>query len=144
MIRLTRCYRFCASHRLHASGLSDAENRAIYGKCNNPYGHGHNYLLEVSVAGEAPPADGVLVPVGELDALVRREVIGKLDHRSLNGEIAAFRQGEGGAAPTTENLAREIQRMLNSGWARAFPDGGPRLERIRVRETRNNFFELRI
>ncbi len=142
MIRLTRRYRFCASHRLHVTAMSDDENRAIYGKCNNPHGHGHNYMLEVSVAGESASPDGILAPVPALDALVRSEVIDKFDHRSLNQEIPAFR-APGGVVPTTENLAREIQRILSERWPDAFPSTGARLDRIRLEETNNNFFELR-
>jgi 6-pyruvoyltetrahydropterin/6-carboxytetrahydropterin synthase len=142
MIRLTRRYRFCASHRLHVAAMSDEENRTIYGKCNNPHGHGHNYVLEVSVAGENVAPEGILVSVPALDALVHRQVIGKFDHRSLNQEIPAFR-GPGGAVPTTENLAREIQRILSGRWHDAFPSIGARLDRIRLEETDNNFFELR-
>jgi 6-pyruvoyltetrahydropterin/6-carboxytetrahydropterin synthase len=142
MIRLTRRYRFCASHRLHTPAMSDTENRTLYGKCNNPYGHGHNYVLEVSVADVAAAPEGVLVPVNALDSLVHRQVIEKLDHRSLNHEIPAFR-APGGTVPTTENLAREIRRMLAEHWPEAFPSIGPRLDRIRLEETDNNFFELR-
>ncbi len=142
MIRLTRRYRFCASHRLHAAAMSDEENRRIYGKCNNPHGHGHNYVLEVSVAGDNASPDGILVPVPALDALVRSQVIEKFDHRSLNQEIPAFRV-PGGAVPTTENLAREIQRILSERWHDAIPCSGARLDRIRLEETDNNFFELR-
>lgn len=142
MIRLTRRYRFCASHRLHVAAMSDEENRAIYGKCNNPHGHGHNYVLEVSVARESASPDGILAPVPALDALVQSQVIEKFDHRSLNQEIPAFRI-PGGAVPTTENLAREIRRILSERWEDAFPSIGARLDRIRLEETHNNFFELR-
>ena len=142
MIRLTRRYRFCASHRLHVAAMSDEENRMIYGKCNNPHGHGHNYVLEVSVAGDNASPDGILAPVPALDALVRSQVIEKFDHRSLNQEIPAFR-APGGAVPTTENLAREIQRILSERWHDALPSSGARLDRIRLEETDNNYFELR-
>jgi 6-pyruvoyltetrahydropterin/6-carboxytetrahydropterin synthase len=141
MIRLTRRYRFCASHRLHVAALSEEENRTIYGKCNNPHGHGHNYVLEVSVAGECASPEGILAPVAALDALVRREVIEKFDHRSLNHEVPAFRAPQGGV-PTSENLAREIRRILTEHWKDAFLPIGVRLDRIRLGETDNNFFEL--
>ena len=130
MIRLTRRYRFSASHRLHTSALSESENQALYGKCNNPYGHGHNYVVEVSVSGPADPATGMVAYLGELDAYVAREVLEVFDHKYLNEEIAAFRE----RVPTTENLCIEIYNRL-----RAFP--GARLERVRMEETSLNSFE---
>ncbi len=138
MIRLTRRYRFSSSHRLHAAALSEEENRALYGKCNNPYGHGHDYVLEVSVRGPLDPASGRAADWRALDALVRAQVLDAFDHRNLNAEVAAFQE----VVPTTENLALEIRRRLEDQWAAAFADEWPRLERIRIEETKRNRFEL--
>jgi 6-pyruvoyltetrahydropterin/6-carboxytetrahydropterin synthase len=125
-----RRYRFAASHRLHSAQLSDAENHRVYGKCNNPYGHGHNYVLEVRVSGAVDPATGMIVNLSELDSFVQREVIEPLDHKSLNEDVDAFRA----TVPTTENLCKEIyQRLKNFQLAK--------LEGIRVEETSNNAFE---
>jgi 6-pyruvoyltetrahydropterin/6-carboxytetrahydropterin synthase len=129
-IELGRRYRFAASHRLHSAKLSDAENVRIYGKCNNPCGHGHNYTVEISVSGDVDPATGMIANLADLDSFVQREVLEPFDHRSLNDEVEAFR----GEVPTTENLCLEIYRRL-----RAFPKA--KLERVRVEETSNNSFE---
>ena len=123
-IELGRRYRFSASHRLHSSKLSEAENRRIYGKCNNPHGHGHNYVVEVSVSGTVDPATGMIANLADLDGFVEREVIEPFDHKSLNEDVAAFREN----VPTTENVCKEIFARLKH-----FPKA--RLERVRVEET---------
>jgi 6-pyruvoyltetrahydropterin/6-carboxytetrahydropterin synthase len=138
MIRLTRRYRFSASHRLHSSALSASENAATYGKCNNPHGHGHDYALEVGVTGIPDPVSGRVVDVRDLDRLVEAEVLSKLRHRDLNTEAA----GLSGLVPTSENLAAAILKMLEASWRRSFPDGRPDLDRIRIHETRRNLFEI--
>jgi 6-pyruvoyltetrahydropterin/6-carboxytetrahydropterin synthase len=127
---LGRRYRFSASHRLHNSALSEEENCRIYGKCNNPYGHGHNYTLEVLVSGEVDPTTGMIANLADLDGFVEREVLEPFDHKSLNEDVAAFRS----KVPTTENLCIEIFRRLQP-----FPEA--KLERVRVQETSNNSFE---
>jgi 6-pyruvoyltetrahydropterin/6-carboxytetrahydropterin synthase len=129
-ISLTRRYRFSASHRLHSSRFSEEQNRALYGKCSNPHGHGHNYVVEVTVGGAVDPATGMIANLGELDPFVEREVVEAFDHKYLNEEIPEFRD----CVPTTENLCREIYRRLQS-----FP--AARLERVRIEETSNNSFE---
>jgi 6-pyruvoyltetrahydropterin/6-carboxytetrahydropterin synthase len=129
-IELGRRYRFAASHRLHTEKLSEEENARVFGKCANPYGHGHNYLLELSVSGEVDPATGMIANLADLDSFVEREVIDVFDHHSLNEDVAAFR----GVVPTTENLCIEIYKRLKS-----FPKA--KLERVRVQETSNNSFE---
>ena len=129
-IELGRRYRFAASHRLHSAQMSDAENARIYGKCNNPRGHGHNYTVEISVSGEVDPATGMIANLADLDGFVQREVLEPFDHRSLNDEVEVFRA----EVPTTENLCIEIYRRV-----RAFPYA--KLERVRVEETSNNSFE---
>jgi 6-pyruvoyltetrahydropterin/6-carboxytetrahydropterin synthase len=138
VFRVTRRYRFAASHRLHAAALSEEENRALYGKCNHPYGHGHNYVIEVSARGPADEA-GRAVDLGLLDGLVERHVVAELDHRDLNSEVARFAS----EVPTSENLAREVCRRLKQNWSGVFAGEWPRLERVRVGETRKNTFEIR-
>ena len=129
-VELGRRYRFSASHRLHSSKLSEEENRRVYGKCNNPYGHGHNYVVEVSVSGTVDPATGMIANLAGLDGFVEREVIEPFDHKSLNEDVSAFREN----VPTTENICKEIYQRLKH-----FPMA--RLERVRVEETGNNTFE---
>jgi 6-pyruvoyltetrahydropterin/6-carboxytetrahydropterin synthase len=129
-VELGRRYHFAASHRLHSKKLSEAENFRIYGKCNNPYGHGHNYTLEVRFSGAVDPATGMIANLADLDAFVNERVIDPFDHRSLHDEVPAFRE----AVPTTENLCMEIfQRLKSFSIAK--------LETVRVEETSNNSFE---
>jgi 6-pyruvoyltetrahydropterin/6-carboxytetrahydropterin synthase len=137
-VHLSRKYAFSATHRLHAPSLTDGENRAIYGKCNNPHGHGHNYEVEITVAGPVDPVTGRAVSIEALDALAAREVIDPLRYRNLNEEVAAFRT----AVPTTENLASEVYGRLRAAWAGAFPGGLPELEKIRIWETERNICEI--
>jgi 6-pyruvoyltetrahydropterin/6-carboxytetrahydropterin synthase len=129
-IALGRRYRFAASHRLHSDKLSAEENSRVYGKCNNPYGHGHNYVVEISVSGPVDPATGMIANLADLDGFVEREVIEAFDHRSLNEEVVAFRE----KVPTTENVCIEIYERL-----KYFPKA--KLERVRIEETANNSFE---
>lgn len=129
-LHLTRRYRFAASHRLHSPRLSEEENWRVYGKCNNPHGHGHNYVVEVAVAGPVDAATGMVANLADLDAFVEREVIEPFDHKNLNEEVPAFHE----QVPTTENLCMEIYRRL-----RAFPHA--RLQRVRLEETGLNSFE---
>ena len=129
-IELGRRYRFAASHRLYTAHLSDEENRRVFGKCANPYGHGHNYVLEISVSGEVDPATGMIANLADLDAFVERQVLEPFDHKSLNEDVPAFRE----TVPTTENLCLEIFQRLKT-----FPRA--KLERVRVEETGNNTFE---
>jgi 6-pyruvoyltetrahydropterin/6-carboxytetrahydropterin synthase len=129
-VELGRRYRFAASHRLHSRHLSEEENDRVFGKCNNPYGHGHNYVLEVSLSGKIDPATGMIANLADLDAFVERHVLEEFDHRSLNEDVAAFRD----KVPTTENLCIEIFDRLKH-----FPHA--KLERVRIQETANNSFE---
>jgi 6-pyruvoyltetrahydropterin/6-carboxytetrahydropterin synthase len=129
-IELGRRYCFAASHRLHSKKLSAEENSRVYGKCNNPYGHGHNYVVEIGVSGPVDPATGMIANLADLDGFVEREVIEAFDHRSLNEEVAAFRD----KVPTTENVCIEIYERLKQ-----FPKA--KLERVRIEETANNSFE---
>ena len=139
MFRVTRRYEFAASHRLHAAELSEEENRRLYGKCNNPYGHGHNYVVEVSVRGPLQGSTGRAVDTAALDELVRREVVVPFDHKNLNREVAVF----SGVVPTSENLGVEICRRLKRNWKQVFPGEWPKLERIRIGETARNIFDVR-
>jgi 6-pyruvoyltetrahydropterin/6-carboxytetrahydropterin synthase len=125
-----RRYRFAASHRLHSEELSEEENSRVFGKCNNPYGHGHNYVVEIHVSGPVDAATGMIVNLTDLDRFVEREVIEPFDHKSLNEDVEAFRA----KVPTTENLCKEIYERL-----RGFPLA--KLERVRIEETSNNAFE---
>ena len=129
-VSLSRKYTFAASHRLHSPEFSDVENQRLYGKCNNPYGHGHNYTLEVTVTGPVNPQTGMIANLSDLDAFVKSRVLDDFDHRSMNDEIPAFRK----TVPTTENLCKEIYERL-----RDFPHA--RVERIRIEETSKNSFE---
>jgi 6-pyruvoyltetrahydropterin/6-carboxytetrahydropterin synthase len=127
---LSRRYRLSASHRLHSEAFSDEENRRIYGKCNNPYGHGHNYVIEVTVSGQVDDKTGMVCNLADLDRCVQEEVIGRFDHTNLNVAKCFSNQ-----VPTTENLCRTVYGLLSE---RFF---GAHLERVRVEETSNNFFE---
>src|SRR5579859_3846583 len=129
-VELGRRYRFATSHRLHTGQLSEEENVRIFGKCANPYGHGHNYVLEVGISGDVDPSAGMIANLADLDSFVEREVLEPFDHRSLNEDVAVFRV----VVPTTENLCIEIFRRLQS-----FPQA--KLRRVRVQETSNNSFE---
>jgi 6-pyruvoyltetrahydropterin/6-carboxytetrahydropterin synthase len=129
-IVLGRRYRFAASHRLHSDGMSEEENCRIYGKCNNPYGHGHNYVVEINVSGAVDPATGMIANLADLDGFVQREVIEAFDHKSLNEDVEVFQR----TVPTTENVCKEIYQRLKH-----FPLA--KLERVRVEETSNNSFE---
>ena len=142
MFRVTRRYAFAASHRLHSSELSAEENRRLYGKCNNPYGHGHNYLVEVSVRGPLARATGRAVEVEALDELVAREVVRPFDHRNLNRDVAVFASAAPALVPTSENLGLEICRRLKRNWKQVFPGEWPKLEKIRIAETARNIFEV--
>ena len=138
MFRVTRRYGFAASHRLHSLTLNEQANRELYGKCNNPYGHGHNYVVEVSVRGPLDAVTGRAVDTGLLDELVRREVIAPFDHRNLNVEVPGF----AAVVPTSENLGYEICRRLKRNWRDVFPGEWPKLEKIRIGETPRNIFEV--
>lgn len=129
-LELGRRYRFSASHRLHTAHLSEEENSRVFGKCSNPYGHGHNYVVEVSLSGDVDPATGMIANLTDLDAFVQHHVLDEFDHKSLNEDVPAFRD----RVPTTENVCIEIFQRLKS-----FPEA--KLERIRVEETGKNSFE---
>ncbi len=133
-MKLTRRYRFSASHRLHSPALDEAENQRIYGKCNNPYGHGHDYVLSVCVKGPLDTATGRIVDLDVLDKLVAAEVMEPFEHKNLNEQVEVFET----LVPTTENLAVEIRRRLIAQW----PAGTTVLDNIRIEETKRNYIEL--
>jgi 6-pyruvoyltetrahydropterin/6-carboxytetrahydropterin synthase len=135
-MRVTRIYRFAASHRLHSDRLSDERNRELYGKCNNPHGHGHDYMLRVTVRGDVDPLTGRVVELRKLDRYVEENVLNVLDHKDLNRDVPGFH-----GVPTTENLALDIERRLRAGWSGQFRNA--ELDRIRVQETPRNTVELR-
>jgi 6-pyruvoyltetrahydropterin/6-carboxytetrahydropterin synthase len=127
---LTRRYMFSASHRLHCEGLTDKENWATYGKCNNPHGHGHNYFLEVTVSGRVDPATGMVCNLVDIDECVQREVLERFDHANLNS-LPEFE----GEVPTTEVLSVRIFDILKQRLRDAH------LEKVRIEETMLNSFE---
>ena len=127
---LTRRYRFSASHRLHSDAMSEAENRATYGKCNNPHGHGHNYALEVTVSGAVDPRTGMVCNLVDLDTFVEREVLDRFHLENLN-----MKQEFSNTVPTTENLSTAIFKILQRGFPQAH------LEKVRIEETMLNSFE---
>jgi 6-pyruvoyltetrahydropterin/6-carboxytetrahydropterin synthase len=131
MIYVTRRVEFSASHYYHNPHLSPEENRRIFGKCNNPHGHGHNYTLEVTVAGEVDPVTGMVMDLKDLKKLLEQEVLQLMDHRFLNKEVPAFAS----TIPTTENIAVEIWKLL----APKLVFG--RLHRIRLYETPDLFVD---
>ncbi len=127
---LTRTYRFCAAHRLHTDELSDEVNKKIFGKCNNPNGHGHNYTIFVTIQGEMDDQTGLITDVDQLDDIVQSKVVERFDHQHLN-----FDRGFQDMTTTGENLAKLVWQILE----KEIPGG--RLAKIGVIETRDNFFE---
>ncbi len=137
-IEVTRKYRFSASHRLHSDAFSPEENVVLFGKCNNPYGHGHDYELFVTAQGPLDARTGQVCSPALLDSLVDRRVVKDYEHRYMNIDLPEF----AATVPTTENVATAIADRLRQHWAEAFPSGEPRLSRVRIRETDRNIFEL--
>lgn len=126
---LSRRYRFSASHRLHVDALGPERNRELFGKCNNPFGHGHNYTAQITLSGPVDAATGMLTNLADLDSFAQRELLDRFDHQNLN-TLECFRD----QVPSTENLAVELWRIF-SGYPHA------KLERVRVEETSNNAFD---
>ena len=127
---LSRRYHLSASHRLHAESLTDEANQATFGKCNNPYGHGHNYVLQVTYGGSVDPDTGMVTNLADLDAFAREHVLARFDHTNLN-TLDLFQQ----EVPTTENFAIALEAIF-----RSFPHA--KLESIHVEETGNNSFDF--
>lgn len=131
IVTVTRRLRFNAAHRIHNPTLSDAENSALFGKCNNPNWHGHNYTLEVAVEGPIDERTGYVIDLGALRAIVQREVIDHVDHRNMNVDVEFMH----GINPTAENIVVACWRVLA-------PHVSPgTLRRLRLWETENNYVE---
>jgi 6-pyruvoyltetrahydropterin/6-carboxytetrahydropterin synthase len=130
-LTITRVYEFAASHRLHAAGLTSDENLALFGKCNNPAGHGHNYMLEVTVGGQPDERTGMLVDIEALDRVVNEQIVDRYDHRNLNQDLPEF----AGKNPTSEVVALQIFASLKD----VLP---AKLVRVRLHETARNVFEV--
>lgn len=107
-IQLTRVVRFSAAHRYHSDELSDEENRAVFGKCNSPHGHGHEYRLEVTVSGEVDPVTGMVINLADLDRILKQEIVERFDHRFLNYDVEHFSR----VVPTCENIAVYVHALL--------------------------------
>jgi 6-pyruvoyltetrahydropterin/6-carboxytetrahydropterin synthase len=127
---LSRRYLFSASHRLHSDAMSAAENQATYGKCNNPFGHGHNYIIEITVNGQVDEKTGMVCNLTDLDGFMEREVLARYEHENLN-MLPEFTQ----EVPTTENLCIQIYEIVQRGFPHAH------LERVRLEETMMNSFD---
>jgi 6-pyruvoyltetrahydropterin/6-carboxytetrahydropterin synthase len=131
IVTVTRRLRFNAAHRIHNPALSDDENAALFGKCNNPNWHGHNYVLEVAVEGPIDERTGYVIDLGALRAIVQREVIDRVDHRNMNLDVDFMR----GINPTAENIVvacwTAIEHHVSPG----------QLRRLRLWETENNYVE---
>lgn len=131
MIYLTRVYRFSAAHRLHNPALSDEENRAVFGKCNNPHGHGHDYVLEVTLKGHPDPKTDCLIDIGLFDSLIQKEILQRFDHVHLNLDTEEFRN----LNPSSENMVMTFWKILD----RVFPESS--LHRLRLWETSRSYFD---
>lgn len=137
-VRVGRRYRFSAAHRLHTDLLPPERNREVFGKCNNPFGHGHDYVMEVILEGEMDPATGRLVPLEMLDLFVKRVWLDQVNRRNLNLDLPEF----AALVPTTENLAVVAARRLNAAWPQWFAGRSARIEKLRIWETPRNIFEV--
>jgi 6-pyruvoyltetrahydropterin/6-carboxytetrahydropterin synthase len=131
MLYITKSVTFSASHRLFNPDFSDEENEKIFDKCNNFYGHGHNYKLEVSVAGEQDPKTGYIIDLKLLKKIIQDEIISKVDHKHLNHDVEFLK----GIIPTVENLAIAFWKLINN----KLPNG--KLHSIRLYETENSYVE---
>lgn len=126
---LSRRYHFSAAHRLHTEVYSEERNRSVFGKCNNPYGHGHNYIVQVTFSGQVDQTTGMVCNLAELDAFAATNLLARFDHANLN-LLPCFEN----QVSTTENLAIEVHRIF-----RHFPSA--QLENVHVEETSNNSFD---
>ncbi|MBI4579727.1 MAG: 6-carboxytetrahydropterin synthase [Planctomycetes bacterium] len=131
MLSVTQTFEFAAAHRLHCATMTDEENRAYFGKCNNPNGHGHNYVLEVTVAGAGDAPSPCVLPAARFEQIVKQRVLDRFDHKHLNQDCPEFRE----LNPSVENIARTIWGLLDGQFAPA------RLARVRVWETAKTYAE---
>ena len=134
MVFITRRVEFCASHRLHNPALTDEENAELYGCCNNPNGHGHNYVLEVTIQGEPDPRTGMVINLKQLKEILMQEIVDRVDHLNLNVDVP-FMQG---VIPSSENIIIEFWKILEKAL-----DGKCNLYEIRLWETPNNLVYYR-
>ena len=134
MMQLTRAYFFSASHRLHVPEFSDEKNQALFGKCNNPYGHGHNYRIEISVKGKIDERTGRVVDLAAMDSLVNEHVVRYFDHKYINQDVPEFKT----LVATTEVLGEVIHERLLAVWPTEFPA----LEKVGIQETKRNRFTI--
>ncbi|HMD43124.1 MAG TPA: 6-carboxytetrahydropterin synthase [Candidatus Acidoferrum sp.] len=132
MVYLTRKIEFSASHLYHNPAMSAEENKLVFGKCNNPHGHGHNYSLEVTVAGQPDPVTGMVLDLKELKDILEREVMQRMDHRHLNYDVPELK----GQIPTCENISRVIWNLLEPKITRG------RLHKVRLYETPDLFADV--
>lgn len=133
MVYVTRREVFSASHRLFNENLTDEENEDLFGKCNNPHGHGHNYILEVTVYGEPDAVTGYVIDLKILRNIIKKNIIKKVDHKHLNYDVAFLK----GIIPTAENIAIAVWKRLEN----KLPSG--KLYSVKIYETENNFAEYR-
>ena len=131
MVRLSQKFEFSASHRLHNPELSDEANRQTFGKCNNPHGHGHNYEVQVTIAGE-PDARGLVMSIPTFERVVAETAIDRFDHKNLNVELQEFSD----TIPSVENIARAIYRLLKPKF-----EGRAQLASVTVWETPKTWCE---
>jgi 6-pyruvoyltetrahydropterin/6-carboxytetrahydropterin synthase len=134
---LTRRYRFSASHRLHIGELSEAENTSLYGKCNNPFGHGHDYVLDVTATGPVDERTGLMLAVDRLDRLVQDHVLAHFHHRNINLDLPEFAN----LVPTTENIVLVVTDFIRKNWAE-YVGNSARLWKVHIQETDRNGFEV--
>ena len=134
-VLLTKKFMFSASHRLYKPGLSDSENAEIFGKCSNPNGHGHNYILEVTVSGNVNDETGYVIDLGELKRFVQDRIIYKVDHKNLNLDVEFLK----GINPTSENIVIRIWDVFE----KEFKSGNVKLYSLKLHETENNIVEYR-
>jgi 6-pyruvoyltetrahydropterin/6-carboxytetrahydropterin synthase len=132
MIRITRRVEFSASHIYHNPAFSADENRRIFGKCNNPHGHGHNYTLEVTIAGEPDPKTGMVLDLKELKEILQKEIVDRMDHRHLNYEVPELAE----KIPTCENVALVIWSLLKPKITTG------KLDRVRLYESADLYAEV--
>jgi 6-pyruvoyltetrahydropterin/6-carboxytetrahydropterin synthase len=138
MISITRRYRFPASHRLHSPLLNEVENTRLYGKCNNPFGHGHDYTLELTVTGELDGKIGLLVPLPRLDIFVKEKILRLFAYRNINTDVPQFAN----LVPTTENVLRVVSELVGQHWGQSFGDLKIHVSKIKLQETERNGFEM--
>ncbi len=125
-VEITRKVRFCAAHRYHREDWTAEKNREVFGACNNPHGHGHNYELEVTLRGPVDPFTGMVINLRRVDEILQEQVVSRFDHRNINKEVEGFES----TVPTTENLAIHIWKLIEPG----FNQEAVRLSRVRLRE----------